>query len=83
MCAMYKKQNNDFLGKIKEFDNIYIFIERNKEYPYEMEGRIHDEKQSDEISNKLKDILKEFDIKYITFRSDKSNIQKMLDYILN
>ena len=38
--------------------------------------------ESDEISNKLKDILKEFDIKYITFRSDKCNIPKMLEYIL-
>ena len=77
-----QKTEEMILSKIKEFDNIYIFIERNKEFPYEMEGRIHDEKQSDEISNKLKDILKEFDIQYKTYISDKSNIPKMLDYIL-
>jgi hypothetical protein len=69
------------LGKIKEFDNIYIFIERNKEFPYEIEGRIHNEKESDDISIKLKEILKEFGLPYKSFCSDKSNIQEMLQYI--
>jgi hypothetical protein len=71
------------LNKIKEFDNIYIFIERNKEFPYELEGRIHNEKESDEISSKLLNILKEFNIPFKSFKSDKSNIRDMMEYILN
>ena len=76
-----EKTEKMILDKIKEFDNIYIFIERNKEFPYEIEGRIHNEKESDDISIKLKEILKEFRIPYKSFRSDKSNIQEMLQYI--
>ena len=76
-----EKTEKMILDKIKEFDNIYIFIERNKEFPYEIEGRIHNEKESDDISIKLKEILKEFKLPYKSFRSDKSNIQEMLQYI--
>ncbi len=76
-----EKTEKMILDKIKEFDNIYIFIERNKEFPYEIEGRIHNEKESDDISIKLKEILKEFGLPYKSFRSDKSNIKEMLQYI--
>lgn len=77
------KTEKMILNRINEFHNIYIFIERNKEFPYELEGRIHNEKESDEISIKLKEILKEFNIPFKTFKSDKSNIQEMMKYILN
>jgi nicotinamide riboside kinase len=76
-----EKTEKMILDKIKEFDNIYIFIERNKEFPYEIEGRIHNEKESDDISIKLMEILKEFKIPYKSFRSDKSNIKEMIEYI--
>ena len=76
-----EKTEKMILEKMKEFDNIYIFIERNKEFPYEIEGRIHNEKESDDISIKLIEILKEFKLPYKSFRSDKSNIQEMIDYI--
>lgn len=78
-----KKTEKMILDKIKEFDNIYIFIERNTEFPYEIEGRIHNEQESNEISLKLIDILKEFKLPYKSFRSDKSNIQEMIQYILD
>ena len=77
-----EKTEKMILNKIDEFDNIYIFIERNKEFPYEIEGRIHNEDESNEISLYLIDILKEFRIPYKSFRSDKSNIQEMIKYIL-
>jgi len=78
-----EKTEKMILNRIKEFDNIYIFIERNKEFPYELEGRIHNEKESDEISFKLLDILKEFELPFKSFKSDKSNIHDMMEYILN
>lgn len=77
-----EKTEKMILNKIDEFDNIYIFIERNKEFPYEIEGRIHNEDESNEISLYLIDILKEFKLPYKSFRSDKSNIQEMIKYIL-
>lgn len=77
-----EKTEKMILNKIDEFDNIYIFIERNKEFPYEIEGRIHNEHESNEISLHLIDILKEFKLPYKSFRSDKSNIQEMIKYIL-
>jgi hypothetical protein len=77
-----EKTDKMILNKIDEFDNIYIFIERNKEFPYEIEGRIHNERESNEISLHLIEILKEFRIPYKSFRSDKSNIQEMIKYIL-
>lgn len=77
-----EKTEKMILNKIDEFDNIYIFIERNKKFPYEIEGRIHNENESKEISLYLIDILKEFRIPYKSFRSDKSNIQEMIKYIL-
>jgi hypothetical protein len=71
------------LSKMSEFDNIYIFLERNEEFPYETEGRIHNEEQSKVIADQLLDLLDELGIKYRKFKSDKNNVQYMLDYILN
>jgi len=78
-----EKTEKMILDKMKEFHNIYIFIERNTEFPYEIEGRIHNEQESNEISLKLIDILKEFKLPYKSFRSDKSNVQEMIQYILD
>ena len=71
-----EKTEKMILEKMKEFDNIYIFIERNKEFPYEIEGRIHNEKESDDISIKLIEILKEFKLPYKSFRSSLTECRK-------
>lgn len=78
-----EKTEKMILSKMSEFENIYIFLERNEEFPYETEGRIHNEEQSNVISAKLLDLLDELGIKYRKFKSDKKNVQDMLDYILN
>jgi hypothetical protein len=78
-----KKTESMILSKMQEFDNIYIFLERNEEYPYETEGRIHTEEQSKEIASQLVDLLNELGIKYKSFRSDRRNVQDILDYILS
>jgi hypothetical protein len=77
------KTEKMILSKMSEFDNIYIFLERNEEFPYETEGRIHNEEQSNVIAVQLLDLLDELGIKYRKFKSDKKNVQDMLDYILN
>jgi hypothetical protein len=71
------------LSKMSEFDNIYIFLERNEEFPYETEGRIHNEEQSKVIAGQLLDLLDEFGIEYKSFKSDKKNVSAILDYILS
>lgn len=71
------------LSKINEFDNIYIYLERNKEYPFEKEGRVHDENQSIVIDRKLKELLDEFNIKYLSIISDKKSLPEIINYILS
>ena len=78
-----EKTENMILSKMSEFDNIYIFLERNEEFPYETEGRIHNEEQSKVISSQLLALLDEFGIEYKSFKSDKKNVSAILDYILS
>ena len=78
-----EKTEKMILSKMSEFDNIYIFLERNEEFPYEIEGRIHNEEQSKVISSQLLALLDEFGMEYKTFLSDKKNVPAILDYILS
>lgn len=76
-----KKTENMILSKMNEFNNVYIFLKRNKSIPYESIGRIHDENQSMEIENNLKGILDELKLEYLEIISDVNNIDKILKYI--
>ncbi len=76
-----KKTETMILSKMKEFNNVYILLKRNTNIPYEKIGRIHTEQQSIEIEKNLKNILDEFNIKYLEITSDVNNIQKIIDYI--
>lgn len=78
-----EKTEKMILSKMSEFDNIYIFLERNEEFPYEIEGRIHNEEQSKVISSQLLDLLDEFGIEYKLFKSDQKNVSAILEYILS
>lgn len=78
-----KKTENMILSKMDEFENIYIFLERNEEYPYEIEGRIHTEEQSKVIAKELVELLNELGIEYRTFKSDRENVEDILDYIFS
>jgi nicotinamide riboside kinase len=69
-------------NKMQEFDNVYIFLERNSEYPYEIEGRIHSEEQSKIIDKELLNILEEMKLPYKKFVSDRRNIPAIIDYIM-
>lgn len=70
------------LKKMEEFNNIYIFLERNPIYPFETPGRIHDEKESLIIHDQMKDLLCKFSIPHLYIQSDKQNIDIILNYIL-
>lgn len=68
-------------SKMKEFTNIYIFLERG-EYPFEESGRIHTEQESIQIDIQLRALLDENNIEYLSVKSCKTSIPRMLEYIL-
>lgn len=69
--------------KMKELDNnIYIFLERNDNFPFEKEGRIHGEVESKKIDVLMKELLNEMEIEYISVRSDITSIPIILNYII-
>ncbi len=70
-------------AKNNEFDNIYIFLERNQEYPFETEGRVHTEEESKVVDIELKEMLKEFNVPYKSVLSYRDNVQEIVDYILS
>lgn len=83
VCDVTKTEEM-ILNKMEEFNNIYIFLEKNEDFPFEKEGRIHNEEQSKEIDLELKMLMKELGInKYLLVKSCKSNIPKIIDYIIN
>jgi adenylate kinase len=77
-----EKVEKIILEKIYEFENIYIFLERNTDYPFEKNGRVHNEEQSDVIAIELEKLLCEFNIPYKKCISNKTCIPDILDYIL-
>lgn len=76
-----EKTEEMILEKIKEFNNIYIFLKKNSDFPFEKEGRIHTEEQSIKIEQQLKEMLDEFKIDYLEITSDVNNMDKIIDYI--
>lgn len=78
-----EKTEGMILSKMEEFNNVYIFLKRNTNNPYEKVGRIHNEEQSTEIEKDLKKLLDEFNLKYLEVVSDVKNIDKIMEYIYN
>ena len=70
-----------FKEKLDEFHNVNIFLTRNTDFQYVNEGRVHDEKQSKEIEQKMEDMLKEYNLPYKKFVSCKGNIMSIIEYI--
>jgi nicotinamide riboside kinase len=70
-----------FKEKLNEFNNINIFLERNEEYPYENEGRVHTQEQSKQIEVEMEEMLKEFSQEYLKIKSHKDSIPKIIEYI--
>lgn len=76
-----EKTERMILSKMEEFNNVYIFLKRNKNNPYEKVGRIHNEEQSIEIEKDLKKLLDEFNLDYLEVVSDVNNIDEIMRYI--
>ena len=78
-----EKTEEMILSKMTEFDNIYIFLERNDSFDFEKNGRVHNEDQSRKLDAEFKHLLDELKLSYLTVKSDRSNIQEIVDYILS
>ena len=78
-----KKTEEMILEKNSEFDNIYIFLERNPEYEFETNGRVHNEVESKVIDIQLKEMLFELHLPFKSFVSDRKNIPAILEYIFS
>ena len=68
--------------KMQEFHNVYIFLQRNENHPYETVGRIHNEQESKQIQDDLAQLLKELNLPHLSVKSCKSNIPLIADYAL-
>lgn len=69
------------LKRMAEFDNIYIYLERNPEFPFEQEGRIQNEEESKHVDVLFKGLLDELKIEYLSVISSKDSIPKILEYL--
>lgn len=77
-----KRTEEMIYKRIQEFENVYILLERNNEYKFENEGRIHTEEESIEIDKKMEELLKEYGFKYLKIKSSKENLDTIMQYIL-
>jgi len=66
---------------IKDFDNIYIHLERG-DFPYDQAGRIESEKESDLINVELIKIMHTLGVPFKTYKSDKRHLPEILDHVL-
>ena len=75
------KTKDMILNKMKEFNNIYIFLERNPEFPFTQAGRLQDETEAKKIDKQMKELLHEYQINYLSIISSKDSIKQIIDYI--
>lgn len=69
------KVENMVLHYMKEFDNFFIFVERNPHIKFEKAGRVHDETESKKIDTELKQWLDEYGIDYITINNEPGDVE--------
>ena len=78
-----EKTEEKIIEYLSEFDNIFIFLERNEKFRYETEGRIHSFEESIKIESDLKKLLDSLNLEYLCIKSDKENVKNMINYIIN
>lgn len=72
-----EKTRDMILNKMKEFHNVYIFLERTQE------GRLQDESEAKKIDKQMKDLLDEYNLDYLIIISSKDSIKEIIDYIFS
>lgn len=64
-----------------KFNNINILLTRGN-FPYEQAGRIQNPTEAKHVDSELVSIMEKYGIKYRTFESSESQINAMIDYIV-
>lgn len=77
-----RKTASMIMDRNNEFNNIYIYLRRNDNFPYENNGRVHSEEESRIIEQELLDMLHELNINFKSFTSDRIHVKDIVDYIL-
>lgn len=77
------KTEKMILDKINEFNNIYVYLERNEKYPFEQAGRMQTESEAKENDEKMKELLIKYNIPHLSIVSDKNSVSKIIEYILS
>jgi hypothetical protein len=62
---------------------VNIFLERNENHAFEESGRIHGLEESKQIDGYLKDLLDGLHLPYLSVKSDRASMPKILDYVVN
>ena len=70
-----------FKEKLTEFNNIYILLERNSDFPFECEGRVHNENQSKFLQDEIEKMVIEYNLPYKKVLSCKNSINEIVKYI--
>jgi nicotinamide riboside kinase len=78
-----EKVEEIFKEKLNEFNNIYILLERNNDFPFEVEGRVHNEVQSKKLAQEIEKMVIEYQLPYKKVKSCRESIKEIIQYILN
>lgn len=77
-----EKTHKNILKWYSEFTNINIFLKRDDNIPYEVEGRLENRNEARKIDDLLKLELEEQNIKHTDIQVSKINISDICDFIL-
>jgi hypothetical protein len=66
-----------------EFDNIFVFIDRNPSVSYETAGRVQTETESYKIDYDIKELMNSLGLEFSAFISSKDNVSRIVRYILD
>ena len=69
------------LELFNKYNNLNIYLERSKEFDFKMTGRINNSEESELIGEKIKEKLKEYNIPYISVKSNSRTVNKIVSLI--
>ena len=78
-----EKTEERALQMMKEFTNVYIFLDRNSKHKYDLLGRYHTEKQAKDIDRLILEALDNLKLDNLKILADENNINEIIKYIVN
>lgn len=72
---------NKIIEYYNSFNNINIYLTRG-DFPYEKNGRYQSEEEARIVDIQMKEVIDEYNIPYVIYKSDVRSIDEMVKYIL-